>query len=721
MKYKKFLLVLCSVLFFLGALTFYLNRVIFPQLIKKIAIERIEETLKRKVEIGTIHFNWVRGFIIDKIKIYEKDSPDAVFAQADQVSFGVIFFPGVKHYRITIPFIDVRSPSVHLIRTGPNTWNFSDMYAPPATAAPAKTNKASPFEIAWGGITISNGKFLVDDVSTPHKWSEFFDNINLKLSLSYKGINYDFSTDIPGKKGFVGATVYYQPLTRNTQAHIHLKNIDTASYLSLINIPDVHLGSGIIEEIDLNINYSQDKTSASGNVIMKDLDITSHEQTFKGDVAIRGLDAHYQNGDIAGKGEMSLSNIQTKVPGLSAGGSVQAKVNDFNLTKDGVTFLGSLHAQHIFVILKDRQVQVDGVTLDNIKVRKDKDGIQSVGSITTKGLFVQWPDQRLQGDIALKAVTMRMKDENDISLEGDLEANDFSTSLGGKTFSSKHLLLEDVQLNILEQKNIALSTKLSADDMILKLGENFLAYASLKTDKLSFNLDDGIIKVSTTLNASKGKLVLDDHKTIEADPQLELSLQMPLNAPERLTYKGSITLSDGHIHGFAPIPLDDVELDADFKQDAATINALNINILDTNIRINGTVKDFKRPILNITASADELNLAKIKYIAPQIVDQYGLSFSGTSSVKVQFEGLSSDPLAAKIMATASIKNADISSSKFHQKIRNINGVIEATPDSLKWHDFTAIYQGKKIHIAGEPGRFQEPPDHDHSRWARCTA
>ena len=133
----------------------------------------------------------------------------------------------------------------------------------------------------------------------------------------------------------MGATVYYQPITQNTRAQIHLKNIDTASYLSLVNIPDMHLDSGIIKEINLDINYTQDKTSAQGDVLMKDLDITSHEQTFKGDIEIRGLDAQYQNGDITARGQMALSNVQTRVPGLSAGGSVQTRVNDFELTKEG--------------------------------------------------------------------------------------------------------------------------------------------------------------------------------------------------------------------------------------------------------------------------------------------------------------------------------------------------------------------------------------------------
>ena len=203
MKYKRVLIILCAVLFFLAAITSYLNRVVFPGLIKKIALEHIQEALKRKVEIGNMHFNWVRGFIIDKIKIYEKGPNATVFAQADQVSFGIIFFPGFKHYRITIPFINVRALSAHLIRTGEDTWNFSDMYAPPpattSSPAPAKTETASPFEIAWGGIAVSDGKFLVDDVSTPRPWSEFFDNVNLKLSLSYKGVSYDF-TGHSGKK-----------------------------------------------------------------------------------------------------------------------------------------------------------------------------------------------------------------------------------------------------------------------------------------------------------------------------------------------------------------------------------------------------------------------------------------------------------------------------------------------------------------------------------------
>ena len=713
MKYRKILVVFLSILFFLTALTIYLNRVVFPRLIKKIAVERIEEVLKRKVEIGSIHFNWIRGFVVDKIKIYDKNPSGTVFAQAQQVSFGILFFPGLKHYRITIPYITVLSPSVHFIRTAADTWNFSDILpassAPAAGAAAPKPSNPSPFEIAWGGISISNGKLLVEDASKLPPWSEFFDNINLKLSLSYKGISYDFSADIPGKKGLVGATVYYQPLTRNTEAHIHLKNIDTASYLSLFNIPDVQIKSGKLEDIDLNINYSKEKTSAQGNVSMKDFDITSNEQSFKGDVEIRGLNAQYKEGDISARGQIILSNIQTKVPGLSAGGSVQARVNDFEFTKQGATFIGWLHGQHIFVALKDRQVQVEEADLDNIKVRKDKDGIQSVGGFTVKGLVCKWPDQTLQGDFSLKSLIMHMKDENNIWMEGDLLADNLTAGMAEKSLKGRHIQLEGIRLNITDQKNIALETRLSADQMTLSLGDNLQASASIKTDKVLFKLDEGMIKMSSHLVFSQSKLVLDKTKTIEADPRLELNLQMPLNSPQELVYKGSITLSDGSLKGFGPFKsLEGVELDADFQNDQASINALSLNILDTNVRINGSVKDFKDPLLNLIVEADELDLAKIKDLMPQLVSPYGLNFDGEASLKVKFEGLFSDPLAAKVLAVATVKGANVSSSKFNQKINNITGILEATTDSLKWRDTTAIYQGKTYSLSGSLENFKNP-------------
>ena len=43
------------------------------------------------------------------------------------------------------------------------------------------------------------------------------------------------------------------------------------------------------------------------------------------------------------------------------------------------------------------------------------------------------------------------------------------------------------------------------------------------------------------MTASEGQLRLDHHKLIEADPQMEFNLQIPLSTPKEMTYNGSIT------------------------------------------------------------------------------------------------------------------------------------------------------------------------------------
>jgi hypothetical protein len=340
------------------------------------------------------------------------------------------------------------------------------------------------------------------------------------------------------------------------------------------------------------------------------------------------------------------------------------------LTKEAVRFAGWVRAQGVIVHLKDRQLQVNNAVLDSIKIKKDSEGIQVAGNITTRGMAAQWSNQKLEGNISLKNLNLRMKDEKTFGLEGELQANDVTLALGANRLASA---------------------------------------AVVKANKLSFNVNDGTISVSATLNSSAGKFILDRYKTIEADPQLEINLQMPLNDTRQLAYKGSITLSGGRIMGFTPVQLlENVELDVDFQNDSATINALGADILNTNVRASGTVKNFKDPDVHITLEADELDLAKIKDFAPQIVDPYGLSFDGTSWVKVQYEGPASRPAKAKILGVASFKGISVASSKLHQRLKNISGIVEATPDSLKWRDITATYLGQPYTLTGSLEHFKNP-------------
>src|SRR5262249_10832021 len=152
--------------------------------------------------------------------------------------------------------------------------------------------------------------------------------------------------------------------------------------------------------------------------------------------------------------------------------------------------------------------------------------------------------------------------------------------------------------------------------------------------------------------AQATKLLLSPSASIEASPQLELNLSFPINNPKQMDYNGSITLSDGKITGMPHVPdLKNIELDTDFQNDQATINALNINLLDTNLHINGSVTNFKKPSVDVLAEAEELNLAKLNELFPAL-NQTGLHLEGNSFLKIKFQGLASNPLAGNILAVA---------------------------------------------------------------------
>lgn len=716
MRYPKALIITLGILLFLVAVTFCLNRYVLPQVIRKIAIEKIEEATKRKVEIGSITFNWFKGFIIDNVKLYEKPPRQGLFLEARQVSFGVLIFPGFQQTRITIPFINILSPSVHLVHTGPDTWNFSDLLAS-SSASPAAKAPAGPrslpapsgVEIAWGGITVTDGEFLIDEAASPHPWSEHFENISLKLTLSLKDVNCDFTAEIPQKKGLLGAKVEYKPDSQDIHAQIHLRNIDTAPYLALVNIPQIHMTSGVIEDIRLDLSRSGEKMSAEGDVSLRDLDLSRQDQAFKGDVQVRRLNAQYLKGHVTAKGELSLKQMQAKVQGILAGGSVEAKVTEFEWDTDKMSAAGSLRAHDLLVSLKNQRLQAAQVSVDSLKVSKDHDAIQAAATADLKGLFVQLPEQTVQGDFSLRDLDLRMKDVNDITLEGTLRADNMTAGMGEKHLTSRHLTVDSAKVTILNQKDMTLSTNLSLDDMVLVPAKNMLVSGSLKTTQLAFKLAGNTVQASTNLKISKGKLVLDRSKTVQVDPQLELTIDVPLKSPEKMTYKGSITFSDAGVRGFAPIQsLDHIDLDADFDNDKATINALGAQVMDTNVHATGTVMNFKAPVLNVVVETEELNLAKIKDLAPQFVEQYGLDLDGTGSVKLKFEGAVSDWMSGKILAVASVKNASAASSKFHQRLKNITGIIEATPDSLKIRDFTAVYLDKKYGLTCSLTNFKNP-------------
>ncbi|MBF0490538.1 MAG: DUF748 domain-containing protein, partial [Candidatus Omnitrophica bacterium] len=459
MMKHKWIIITLSVIFFLTALTFYANRILLPTVVKKIAIEQAQNFLKRKVEIESLHFNWIKGVIINKIKVYQKDSTTDVLVQAEKVSMGIIFIPGVKHHKLVLPYINVESPFIHLIHQADNTWNFSDLLMLPA---PKSDDKPSPVAVSVGGINILNGKVLLEDVLPQQVWSETLDPINVKVGLSLEGISFDGNIALPQRQGFIALNGAYQPLTQSLKTSLNLKNIKPTDYLGLLPMKlPLTLTSGTINDVDVQINYAPDHMGVQGNWSVTNIDLTVDKQNIKTDMDVRNADITLIKNIPSVKGDFSFANTKIVTPTFSVSGVFKANVDHFvmnspedinlqgsllasevvaqlpkdqsfqgkinaritegHLTKDALSLEGELGVTQAFIILSDQQNLKGDLNLKHIKMTKNKDHTTATSDLSINGFDIRLPGQVFKGNLTANSLGVTLDQHNNIKLQGPIE------------------------------------------------------------------------------------------------------------------------------------------------------------------------------------------------------------------------------------------------------------------------------------------------------------
>jgi hypothetical protein len=144
---------------------------IAPSIIKNQAQTRLGAMLGRQVSIGDIHFNpYTLRVEVDKLHIADRDGTSP-FVDVDQLvvdaSWGSVF-----HMAPVLDQLLVQTPQIHIARTGPQAFNFTDIIQR-FNAKPADPN-ASPARFALSNIRVHNGDITFDDKvqNTTHRISQ---------------------------------------------------------------------------------------------------------------------------------------------------------------------------------------------------------------------------------------------------------------------------------------------------------------------------------------------------------------------------------------------------------------------------------------------------------------------------------------------------------------------------------------------------------------------
>jgi hypothetical protein len=700
----KWIIITLSIFFFLTALTFYLNRVIFPKVIKKIAIEQAENFLKRKVEIESLHFNWLKGVVVNKLKIYQNDSTD-VFIQAEKVSIGVIFIPGIKQHKLIFPSITVQSPSAHLIRQGNDQWNFSDLLAPP----PSTDNKPSPVTVSVGGINVVDGKIRVDDTRPEGLWSELIDQLNMKIGLSYQGISFNGSLLLPQKQGAVSINGSYWPLGPSLKATVGLQNIKPLDYLSFVPVKlPVTVINGTINELTLQVNYDPQHMDAQGHWSIKNIDVRFEKQTAKTDM--EASNAFISIGkSITVKGQFALANTNIDTSALTIKGALKADVDDFTMnSSEDLSFTGNLQTNLINVQLPHDQSFQGQISAKIIKALWQKDSAKLEGAIALNQTLVTLDEHKnIKGDFKFNNLKI-IKYKNLTNGNADLDFENFDIRMPGQVFKG-NLVTHQLTLNMDDENNIKINTALDLTNMeAITEQANIKTSLYLKNVKIFLDQNHQILDAQIQGKTQNALLDLSKQGNLKANANFDVHAIYPYNNPSQLQYNGTIAIAEGQFDGLAFGSLSGINLTTDIKTDQADIQNLSLSVLDTPIKASGRITHFAKPLLKVQVESQRLDLSKIKEAAPDLLKPFGLTIDGETSFNLKFEGLAADPLSGKINAAATLKDVNVTSSVLKQSFKNISGSLNADGDSLSWDNFTATIMDYPLTSSGHLTNFKNP-------------
>jgi Domain of Unknown Function (DUF748) len=134
-----------------------------PPILRHVLTTQVAAALERPVTVGRIQFDPYRLRLeIDKLRVSGRHggAPLAVIGHLHVKASWMSLF----HMAAVVSELTIDQPVVHIVRTAPQTFNFSDLTAPaPGAPPPAPAPPGKPLRFAVSNIRVRNGEVHFDD------------------------------------------------------------------------------------------------------------------------------------------------------------------------------------------------------------------------------------------------------------------------------------------------------------------------------------------------------------------------------------------------------------------------------------------------------------------------------------------------------------------------------------------------------------------------------
>ncbi len=674
---RKTIYTLLTVFILSYFLYFYIQNIFVPVQFKRFVIARAREYLKRDVTLDEIRFSPWGGFVVRNLTVYQKDDPGRVFLQADEVTFHVLLAPVFRKKIILIPSMRVSGPFAQIVREGAHQWNFSDLLH---ARTPAETK--SSWTITPRKIIVKGGEIAYTDRSVPENFHEVISGIELDARFSInKSVRFTLQGKVPRRESTVNIKGNYYLESRKFSAHVMAQRIALAQYLSLVSSPpaelrtpgDIRFQDGILTALDLNLNWERDGLQAQGSAAVDKMDVELAGGT-KVAASARASDVSLtrQNKRWTASGRLeSDSTMVTLTQGRSFTGKISTEIKSLDISPQGTSAQGSLVLQETRVVTgENKGILAQTLRADNLVLRHDERGLHLQTALKIEGLDAAFSaGHKLRGDLATQKTKFAF-DKGKLGALSDLRLT------GGR----------------------------------LDLGAQRYVQTDFKSSQTLAVCEHGGCEVKSDLDFENARLQLTPQIALEGHSDGNLAYHYAPDDPaNKYLYSGELRFTDAALKGLPYVgQIEKMRGTLQVETNRLASDGFTLQAQGADILLSGSLINFTRPVVNVRAQTDNLDLRKLFAAFPALAEKTNILPSGTAAVEASYIGDAKNPAAADVRFNARFRDAALASPRLTGDITDITGEIGYQKDLIVWKDLRGLYQKNQYTFNGQFADFSRP-------------
>ncbi|HEU5191132.1 MAG TPA: DUF748 domain-containing protein [Methylomirabilota bacterium] len=316
MRRWRILLLVAATLFVVAAAVFLWQ---LPEIVRRVAVARIPELTGRAVSIDDIDLNLFTGRVALKgFRMAEREGSDA-FIKFDRLD-ARLFLPSIVLLDIRLSSVSLTGLEARLIRTAPDTFNFSDIID--RLPKPDPNAKPGRLSVTLDHVALARSKVtIVDHAVTPAAdWSlQSLDAEASSFSTDTRHAPAEASVRLKSGEAsveFQKIRFKLQPFA--TSASIKLAGFDATRLKPYIVDPEVTLGAAVVSAaLDVSVKRDGPKLQeawAAGDITVQGIAL-SHIEGPGRFLALKRFHARIDKADAVARA-VTLAQVEVESPNL---------------------------------------------------------------------------------------------------------------------------------------------------------------------------------------------------------------------------------------------------------------------------------------------------------------------------------------------------------------------------------------------------------------------